>query len=623
MLEETGETNEEFQAISKETIATKEFKPKSLKPLAETKEFEDSETHQESQLQSKEVKPDEQDEQQTEESECQSAPTECEDQLQPKEVKPDERDEQQTGEPECQSAPTECEDQLHVDEQSHKEFSTKPKQDEDTCKVDNELEPRGKTPELEVKPAPENPIVPDWWNAGFNPNITFNNAKCRVHYESNSIYSILPIKSDSKLFVSLVKCVRSATLSGESEREFKQEDFENEMGLSFNSTKALITGVPKLYGQFKITFSITPHHSLPPKDVEVKLIVNPDPRDLWSKEIEPDKDSPYRKNHHDSFYTITNDDLVIGYASVRGRSHAKDGTHRDDDCSIAWNLEGGWNLLCVADGAGSAKLSRKGSKITIETVKSYLSDKLREDEEELQKLNDSGQGVIEDGKFRKDDWSILIRAAKKALKKLVEESTGDIKLKDFYTTVLICVFKDFGDKRFFVSFCVGDGAIGVITDKNASPKLLSVPDSGQFAGETTFLNSPNVLNDNKTWSRLKVALAEKPCALFAMTDGVSDPLLPTENDLINPGKWESMINDPNPSGGDINEDPEGAICKSLKGKDCPSLGNIIDSLNQKSEKKGKLPELARWLYFWSKGNHDDRTIAFAADKDFLTHYGKD
>ena len=83
--------------------------------------------------------------------------TQQEDQLQPEEAKPDEQDEQQTEESEGQTATTEGEDQLQVSEQPKKEFSVKPKLDEDTFRkvVREELEARGKTPEPEVKPSPE------------------------------------------------------------------------------------------------------------------------------------------------------------------------------------------------------------------------------------------------------------------------------------------------------------------------------------------------------------------------------------------------------------------------------------------------------------------------------------
>ena len=83
--------------------------------------------------------------------------TQQEDQLQPEEAKPDEQNEQQTEESEGQTATTEGEDQLQVDEQPKKEFSVKPKLDEDTFRkvVREELEARGKTPEPEAKPSPE------------------------------------------------------------------------------------------------------------------------------------------------------------------------------------------------------------------------------------------------------------------------------------------------------------------------------------------------------------------------------------------------------------------------------------------------------------------------------------
>jgi hypothetical protein len=71
-----------------------------------------------------------------------------------------------------------------------------------------------------------------------------------------------------------------------------------------------------------------------------------------------------------------------------------------------------------------------------------------------------------------------------------------------------------------------------------------------------------------------------------MTDGVSDPKFETDNNLINPNKWDELWNDLLENGVELTDDNENA-------KD----------------------QLLDWLDFWSPGNHDDRTIAILYEGD--------
>lgn len=59
-------------------------------------------------------------------------------------------------------------------------------------------------------------------------------------------------------------------------------------------------------------------------------------------------------------------------ASKRGRSHAQDGKYRDDHFRIRADAATGWHILVVADGAGSAELSREGSRIACDCVMQAL-----------------------------------------------------------------------------------------------------------------------------------------------------------------------------------------------------------------------------------------------------------
>ena len=110
---------------------------------------------------------------------------------------------------------------------------------------------------------------------------------------------------------------------------------------------------PSKHGDFIIWFTM--EQGGYPK-LACKLTVIPDPKTLWTAS-DPPANAPYPKAHKDSKFLLTGKRIMAG-ASVRGRSHARDGTHRDDDFLVC-ELVDGWNLMVVADGAGSAKFSKK------------------------------------------------------------------------------------------------------------------------------------------------------------------------------------------------------------------------------------------------------------------------
>ena len=82
-------------------------------------------------------------------------------------------------------------------------------------------------------------------------------------------------------------------------------------------------------------------------------------------------------------------------ASKRGRSHAHEGKARDDDFNIYHNDSNGWYIIAVADGAGSAKYSRKGSAVACETCVEFCKTALEnpiELEKEIIALNSTTEG---------------------------------------------------------------------------------------------------------------------------------------------------------------------------------------------------------------------------------------
>lgn len=317
------------------------------------------------------------------------------------------------------------------------------------------------------------------------------------------------------------------------------------------------------------------------------LILNPDPRTLW-KDIPTPEDIEYYKPDSEKDYVkveakdgIQRKDIVA--ASQRGRSHAHEGKPRDDHFKLHYCKETDWYIIAVADGAGSAKYSRKGSWIACDTAVSHCKDALS-DSNEFEKAIKAYSQDSEQLRFvRNYVYQILGNAALKAhnaIKKEADRKDG-AKLKDYATTLLLAVCKRFDFGWAVASFWVGDGAMCIYNKEEHTADMLGMPDEGEFAGQTRFLTMPEIFSDsNSFYNRCRVKIYPDFTALMLMTDGVSDPKFETDANLQNPEKWDALWKDLTENGVELTDD------------------------NEKSQE-----QLLEWLNFWDRGNHDDRTIA--------------
>jgi hypothetical protein len=87
------------------------------------------------------------------------------------------------------------------------------------------------------------------------------------------------------------------------------------------------------------------------------------------------------------------------------------------------------------------------------------------------------------------------------------------------------------------------------------------------------------------YTRIRFEIIEDFTALILLTDGVADPKFETDANLNKIEKWDELWYDLN--------------------------GNNEDKIKVDFSKDNKqiADQLLEWLNFWSKGNHDDRTIA--------------
>ncbi|NER50981.1 MAG: protein phosphatase 2C domain-containing protein, partial [Symploca sp. SIO1A3] len=242
---------------------------------------------------------------------------------------------------------------------------------------------------------------------------------------------------------------------------------------------------------------------------------------------------------------------LIG-ARVRGKKHKHEGTHCDDWFELA--VSGDWKILAVSDGAGSKKFSRVGAKVGCEAAVKELKQKLEKHQIELRKSwsketferdRTTLAFMEEDIEFVQKALHTAMQEAYKAIEQAVAERSESDKyaailgrqldVKDLSATLLLAVhtiIKHQGNNYSFILTCqVGDGMIAAIDYQNKL-RLLAMPDSGEFAGQTDFLTSTKKLTPGNLTRKTF------PCfcplkALMVMSDGVADDYFPNDPGLLN------------------------------------------------------------------------------------------
>lgn len=361
------------------------------------------------------------------------------------------------------------------------------------------------------------------------------------------------------------------------------------------------------------TFELTLKYAIKGDDIpemielekKIPFVINQDPRKLW-KDLPVDwnklPEPKYQKEDSQCEYVkvealedgTPQKDIVA--ASKRGRSHAQEAKPRDDHFRVE-HMDNGWYIMAVADGAGSAKFSRKGSLIACDESVNYCKLQLincKAFEDSIAKYNK--QKVDSEEEVRKEVgnyiYNIVGAAAFKAHKAInVEAALTKQNPKLYATTLLLTICKRFSFGWFIASFWVGDGAICLYNRDEHTAKILGVPDEGEYAGQTRFLTMPEIFKDaTSLYQRLRFNIVKDFTALFLMSDGVSDPKFETDANLNNPAKWDELWDDLKQNGVDLTDDNEAA------------KGQLLD-----------------WLDFWSPGNHDDRTIAILYEGETPNH----
>ena len=354
-----------------------------------------------------------------------------------------------------------------------------------------------------------------------------------------------------------------------------------------------VSGIPSEAGEYNVKLHFLPACGDDENIVRMELPfrISPNPRLMW-RNLKVADDIEYPKPDTATAIICPPDGgMNVAAASKRGRSHAHEGSPRDDDFSISLDENSGWYVIAVADGAGSAPFSRQGSRIACGTAERFCREKL-----DSGSLDSAVEAYIKDNentevrnRVFKALYDTLCGAAFASHKAIrTEAENHGSPMKDYATTLLLAICRKFEAGWFVAGFWVGDGAICVYDPKNKAATLLGTPDEGEYAGQTRFVTMPDIFTDPTSLGRrVRYGLYPSMKALIAMTDGVSDPMFETDANLNSFVRWEEFwdkLRDGFPADG---------IAGAGLRRGNPSAAE----------------SLLGWLDFWSPGNHDDRTIA--------------
>lgn len=260
--------------------------------------------------------------------------------------------------------------------------------------------------------------------------------------------------------------------------------------------------------------------------------------------------------------SCTSDAWQVQGASVRGRSHAHRGEHRDD--AIACDAHGDLVLLAVADGAGSSALSRIGAACAADIAVQRTRERHAADTDTADPVARLGTAMAH-----------AVHDAAVHLHTLA--ATAELPPSAFRTTLILVAIA--GDVVLVSQ--VGDGAV-LAQKVDGSVVRVGAARDTMWAGEVAcFVPEPCAIAAAAEFRQLR---ASEVSLLALMSDGIDDPFHPLEQSgaaLI--AQWRSGTTD------------------SIGAARQPVTGPVL----------GDTGSLLRWLDFAQRGESDDRSLLLA------------
>lgn len=249
-------------------------------------------------------------------------------------------------------------------------------------------------------------------------------------------------------------------------------------------------------------------------------------------------------------------------ASVRGRSHAHRGEHRDD--AIACGTGDDLVVLAVADGAGSSPLSRIGAACTADLAARRTGERhaaAATTRDPVARLGTAMAHAVHDAAVHLHTLA----------------ATAELPPSAFRTTLLLVAIS--GDVMLVSQ--VGDGAV-LVQKADGSVQRVGAARDTMWAGEVScFVPEPCAIT---AAAELRQLRASEVTLVALMTDGIDDPFHPLEQSgaaLV--AQWR--------------DGTEGSIGVARQPVTGPVLADDA--------------ALLRWLDFEQRGESDDRSLLLA------------
>lgn len=180
---------------------------------------------------------------------------------------------------------------------------------------------------------------------------------------------------------------------------------------------------------------------------------------------------------------------------ARGHGHLRDGTPVQD--RTKYLSRGGVQVLCLADGAGSASHSQFGAQAVVDEGCAVLVDRFAE-------YAGSNDGV-----------EVKVDLLKRLAAKVAAVAERQNVSSDDLASTFLCVAVS-GNR--FLGAHIGDGVVGYL--KYGDLRVISGPDNAEFANQTTFVTSARALES----MRLFRGSLDGVSGFVLMSDGTGDSL---------------------------------------------------------------------------------------------------
>ena len=197
--------------------------------------------------------------------------------------------------------------------------------------------------------------------------------------------------------------------------------------------------------------------------------------------------------------------------ALQGRMHFEEGIPCQDKTFSYYNNN--TYIIALADGASSAEYSHYGADVVVESICKYIAESF---DELLQ---------------NSDALYVKTNIINYLIGKLEQESIKrNCEINELASTLLFAAVKD---DKFFIGH-IGDGVIGYL--KNKDLKVISTPQSGEYANTTFFVTS----NKANYYLRIYRGNTNDVSGFFLMSDGSSNCLYQKKKKQFSPVIFELM-----------------------------------------------------------------------------------